>query len=293
MPVDAKTIQIFLPTGEPRGLRTAEITTRTVQAIAVPRARLDQFFGRRESEQVGLYFLFGQRDDEVKPIVYIGQTEDLKGRMRHHNNNRDFWSTAVVVISRTQSFTQAHIRYLEWHSIAMALEAGRFIVENGNDGSRPFVPEPMEADVLDAFETMEVLVAILGFPVFEPPAGNVDSRQQRDVFICRGPLADGRGMLVDDGFVILAGSLTGAEPVPSAENFRPWFEELRNAGVLQPINEEQCRVTQDYVVNSPSYAASLVLARKANGWEEWRREDGTTLSEVYRTDEAQEPSSRN
>ena len=34
-----KTIQIFLPGGDPRGIRVAEITTRIVQAIEVPRSR--------------------------------------------------------------------------------------------------------------------------------------------------------------------------------------------------------------------------------------------------------------
>ena len=32
----AKTIQIYLPTGEPRGIRIAEITTRIVQAGVDP-----------------------------------------------------------------------------------------------------------------------------------------------------------------------------------------------------------------------------------------------------------------
>jgi hypothetical protein len=36
----AKTIQIYLPTGEPRGIRIAEITTRIVQAILIPRSEL-------------------------------------------------------------------------------------------------------------------------------------------------------------------------------------------------------------------------------------------------------------
>ncbi len=285
MSVLAKTIQIFLPTGEPRGLRSAEITTRTVQAFAVPRTRLDEFFKRRESEQVGLYLLFGLRDDVARPIVYIGQTEDLRSRLKYHNAKKDFWNTAVVVVSRTQSFTQAHIRYLEWLSIAKATEAGRFAIENGNDGGKPFAPEPMEADVLDAFETMDVLVATLGFPVFEAPASGVSGRHIGDIFYCRGPHANGKGLLVDDGFVVLKGSITRATPVPSAEKLRPWFEELRDAGILESISADECRLTQDYVVTSPSYAASLILARSANGWLEWKREDGKNLSECYRSDE--------
>ncbi|MDI1258298.1 hypothetical protein [Aquabacterium sp.] len=36
----AKTIQIFLPSGDPQGIRQAEITTRIVRLIEVPRALL-------------------------------------------------------------------------------------------------------------------------------------------------------------------------------------------------------------------------------------------------------------
>ncbi len=45
----AKTIQIFLPSGDPACLRIAELTTDIVQAIAVPRSGLDLFFARPEA----------------------------------------------------------------------------------------------------------------------------------------------------------------------------------------------------------------------------------------------------
>lgn len=35
-----QTIQIFLPNGDPRGMRVAEITTRIVRVIEVPRSQL-------------------------------------------------------------------------------------------------------------------------------------------------------------------------------------------------------------------------------------------------------------
>jgi hypothetical protein len=38
-----KTIQIFLPGGDPRGSRVAEVTTRIVQVIEVPRSLLEDF----------------------------------------------------------------------------------------------------------------------------------------------------------------------------------------------------------------------------------------------------------
>lgn len=38
-----QTIQIFLPGGDPRGVRVAEITTRIVRVIEVPRSQLADF----------------------------------------------------------------------------------------------------------------------------------------------------------------------------------------------------------------------------------------------------------
>ena len=43
MTATPKTIQIFLPSGEPHGIRIAEITTRIVQVIEVPRSLLSSF----------------------------------------------------------------------------------------------------------------------------------------------------------------------------------------------------------------------------------------------------------
>lgn len=96
-----QTIQIFLPLGDPRGIRIAEITTRIVQLIEVPRPQLDVFLAMPESEQVAVYFLFGQSDDGAEPKVYIGQTGDLRKRLASHNKDKDFWPRALVLISRT------------------------------------------------------------------------------------------------------------------------------------------------------------------------------------------------
>ena len=66
----AKTIQIYLPKGNPRGLRLAEMTSRTVRLIEVPRIHIDDFFAMPEANQVGLYFLVGDTDI---PKVLMGE----------------------------------------------------------------------------------------------------------------------------------------------------------------------------------------------------------------------------
>jgi len=51
-----QTIQIFLPAGGPRGVRVAEITTRIVRVIEVPRSQLAGFVRTPEAQQVGVFF---------------------------------------------------------------------------------------------------------------------------------------------------------------------------------------------------------------------------------------------
>jgi predicted GIY-YIG superfamily endonuclease len=90
-----KTIQIFLPGGDPRGIRVAEITTRIVQVIEVPRSLLGDFLKMPESDQVAVYFLFGQSEETGEPRVYIGQTGDLRARLKAHHDKKDFWERAA------------------------------------------------------------------------------------------------------------------------------------------------------------------------------------------------------
>ncbi|MFO0866668.1 MAG: GIY-YIG nuclease family protein [Gemmataceae bacterium] len=278
-PIDAKTIQIFLPTGEPRGIRIAEITTRIVQAIAIPRSDLAKAKHRPEMQHVALYFLFGESDAAARPSVYIGQTEDLVGRLGNHDQKKEFWQTAVLIVSKTHSFTQAHIRFLEWHCIQMAKEADRYNVENGNGGSKPHVTEPMEADLRDAFQTLSVLVGTLGFPVFEPISRSAAASQD---FFLRGKDAEAVGELVEDGFVVRAGSLGRNDIVPSAiDQVTSIRQPLFESGVI--VHEtSRLRFSRDHLFRTPSGAAMAVLGRSANGWMEWKNTAGETLHESRR-----------
>ena len=247
--------------------------------MLIPRSDLAEAKGRGELDHVAVYFLFGDAEDQAKPIVYIGQTEDVRARLDNHNSRKDFWKTAVLGISKTHSFTQAHIRYLEWYCIRMAKEVGRFALDNDQEPSKPFVTEAMEADLLDAFETLSILVSTLGYPVFEPI---VKKKESAGGFLLKAKDADAKGYLVEDGFVVRAGSLGRVDIVPSAkETVTSMREKLFEGGV---IAEEDGHLvfTQDYLFNTPSGAAAAVLGRTANGWVEWKDGKGRTLHEVKR-----------
>ena len=138
----AQTIQIYLPSGDPAGLRVANLTTRTVRVFEVPRPLLSEFLKRPEAAQVGVYYFFGSSEDDT-PQCYIGQSGSVGVRLQQHTGTKDFWTKAMVAVSLTNQWTSTHVAYLEWLSLsAGAKVAGRYAVVNGNQASNPFTPEP-------------------------------------------------------------------------------------------------------------------------------------------------------
>jgi hypothetical protein len=278
-----KTIQIFLPGGDPRGIRVAEITTRIVQVIEVPRSLLTEFLKMPESDHVALYFLFGEDDDETDQKVYIGQTGDLRSRLVAHNKEKEFWERALILISRTSSLTQTHALFLEWHCLQATRKAGRYADENGNGGIKPHTPGPLEADCLEIFDTGQILLATLGFPIFDPVAKTDEGKKLDEIFYCKSSGSDGRGLYTQEGFVVLKGSVGRKENVPSIvgtpdERFRL---KLVNAGVMREVGDSVI-FEKDHLFRSPSAAAVALAGRTANGWFEWKTKDGKTLDALKR-----------
>ena len=216
-----QTIQIFLPAGDPRGMRVAEITMRIVRVIEIPRSQLDEFIKMPEAQQVGAYFLMGELSEAGLPRVYIGQSGNVGNRLVQHNQSKDFWNRALVVISLTNSMTQTHALFLEWFAIQQATQAAHYSLENGNAGARPRTPAPLEAGCHEIHETAATLLATLGQPIFEPLTNAATSRGERELFYCRGSGAEGVGEYTTEGFVVLKGLRERIENVASIQGTSP------------------------------------------------------------------------
>lgn len=278
-----QTIQIFLPKGDPRGIRVAEITTRIVRAIEVPRSQLADFLNMPEAQQVGVYVLTGELSDGGLPRAYIGQSGNVGNRLAQHNQSKDFWNRALVVISLTNSLTQTHALFLEWFAIAEATKAGRYSLENANAGTQPYTPAPLQADCHEIHETAATLLATLGQPLFEPLTNAPTAKGETELFYCKGSGAEGVGEYTSEGFVVHKGSKGRTEIVASIQGTSN--ERLRNQLVVDGIlsaNNGQLVFTRDHLFSSPSMAAMAVMGRSANGWIEWKTAGGKTLDEVKR-----------
>ncbi len=69
--------------------------------------------------------------------IYIGETDDLPGRLDSHSKNKDFWNRVIVFTSKDANLNKAHIRHLEGHLIALAKAANRVKALQGRDAGGP------------------------------------------------------------------------------------------------------------------------------------------------------------
>ena len=275
-----QTIQIFLPDGSPRSIKIAEITNRVVKAILIPRNKLQEAGNRDEIKNVGLYFLFGEDADKARPVVYIGEAENCYDRLKQHNREKEFWNFAVAIISKINAFTKAHVKYLEYHAVKIAKEVKRFETENTTTPQKPYVMEHMEADLLDSFETIQILLSTLGYPVFDEIGKK--AQKKKDIVFCKGKGILAEGEYIDEGFVVFKGSQAKKKTVPSCHDYLISLRnKLLDSLVLKEHDEEYVFQT-DYIFNSPSTAGGVVLGRATNGWVAWKDKNGKTLDELKR-----------
>lgn len=274
-----QTIQIFLPDGNPTSIKIADLTNRMVVATLIPRNKLSDVCDRPEVRKYGIYFLFGINEDKAKPIAYIGETDNCFLRLSTHNREKDFWTHAVV-ISHKANFTKADVEYLEYLSIRTAREIGRFDTTNNKaTPTKPFITESTEADRLDNFETIKVLLSTLGYPILEEIKSAAKDSER---LYCKGKDASALGEMLDDGFVVFKGSKANLEETQSAQ---PWVLGLRKKLVDDKILSRENGLyvfNEDFVFDSPSAAAASVLGRQANGWTEWKNGNGITIDKLYR-----------
>jgi hypothetical protein len=275
-----QTIQLFLPDGNPRSVKIAEITNRLVQAVLIPRSKLGFMASRSEANNVGLYFLFGDSSETLRPQTYLGEAEECFVRLNEHHKDpkKDFWKHAVVFISKT--FTKTHVKYLEQLAIRSAIESNRFETMNKVQPKQPFVTESMEADLLDNFETIRVLLSTLGYPVFD--AVNKDTVKSKDLLFINFKSIKAEGDFIDDGFIVFKGS---EARIDSAASFRVTQLELKQRLLSEGIlieKDVKLIFQEDYIFSSPSAASDMIKGNSSNGWIEWKNKAGKTLDELKR-----------
>jgi hypothetical protein len=274
------TIKIFLVQGDPKRLRTAELSNWTGKAVAGPRSEFEGILTREETDNSGVYFLTGIDTESGKPAIYVGEAENIRDRVKAHLE-KDFWNQVVYFISKDENLTKAHIRYLEGKLIEQTRQAGRAIVRNGQSGGAK-LPESDREDMDIFLEKINQLLPVLGVELLMPASGKAEGDSKQKLLYCEIKGIKARGHLSPNGFVILKGSQAVLTERASAKKY-PWpinmRHKLKEEGVLA-AESDHFIFTRDAEFSSPSAAAAVVHGGHANGLTAWKDGRGKTLKEI-------------
>lgn len=161
------TIRIFVPEGDPEGLRVITQMNWTGVGVVFPRAFWTAVRSRPEFERTGVYILvgYGEADDDL-PRVYVGEGDGVRERIERHVATKEFWSWAVVF---TGALNKAHVQWLEHTLVERAAAAGQCSLENGNAPQAPYLSEHDESDVASFLEHMLRILPLIKLNAFEKP----------------------------------------------------------------------------------------------------------------------------
>jgi hypothetical protein len=280
--MESASITLFLPRGEAKSLRTAEISNWSGKAIAAPRTELDDLLSREELEKAGVYILLGVDPQTNTPNAYIGEAEVISDRLKQHKVKE--WNSAIVFTSKDENLTKAHVRYLESRLLAEAAAVKRFVLDQNQAGGSK-LPESARADMEVFHDRIRQLLPVLGSDILTPVGKSVPQAQTDGILYCRIKGAEARGQRTPNGFVIFKGSTAVLKDRPSAQSYAyvvAQRQQLISDGTL--IKEgEFLRFTRNAEFSSPSAAAVVIHGGSANGLTAWVTKDGKSLKYLDET----------
>ncbi len=289
-----KTIQIFLASGTPDGLREVQIKGRAERIYVVLRSQLGALADWELVSKTGIYVLFGDDPDgKYSEYVYIGQSDNVRNRLLQHDKNpeNEFWRLTLLLTSTDDNLHGAIAKYLESRLIEVARNAGRARLKNDQYPPIPRLSKSDEAlaeEILDAFLT---LLPVNNFHFATPPiilrvsAETTEISPSLDTHpifeISRSRIGvSAKAQEVDGKFFILKGSQARAAIQTSlSDSVRNRRSQLIEQGILR--QEGDYLIFEDNVeFSSPSAAAQIVTGASVNGRIYWLvNETETTYAE--------------
>lgn len=284
----------------------AEIMNWIGKIVVVPRAQLVDLARIDEVTRTGVYILAGDNpDNPSQGMVYIGESDNVWKRLTGHNKDPDkeFWERTVIIISKDENLTKAHVRYLESRLIQLAVQTKRARVANNTNPDVPSLPQADTADMEYFLQQVQILLPVTGFSFAMPVPTTVMALQKNrtvaQVPAVAQPIAfakiedrglsgktspvfhltyggvDAYGQESEGEFVVLKGSTARKRDTPSlTETYTQIRTQLQRDGRLTDSDQSEFWVFTDNVpFDSPSAAACVAIGTRVSGRVQWKMEE--------------------
>ena len=272
-----KVIKLFLLDGTPNGRWICELSNWTGIAYKIPRNMIKESENRDELSSPGVYFLFGRDDVNDKPLVYIGEAENIISRLKHHLDKKDNWNEVIAFISKDSNLNKAHIKYLEYQFYTIAESCGRYSIDNSNIPTKSSVSEAEVAELEEFIYNAKILVNARGHKTFESYSEEQKNEKENNpiFYISAG---EGKASMIatSDGYVLQKGSHIHKIPAESLNNgIKKKVEQSRNAGEIK-----ENILQNDKLFSSSSSAAAFAAGYSISGPQQWKTKNGKTLKSI-------------
>lgn len=224
---DPFTIRIFVPDGDPEGVRIIDRMNWTGRGLVVPRDKWVETRSRPEFKQAGIYVLVGYQDDDDLPTLYIGQADRLGSRIDDHTKKKGFWDWLFAFVSTSNGLNRGHITWLEFALIQQAQQAGRSHLDNGATPQEPALSESEKADTRGFMKEILQILPLVGLRAFEAPKPVSDPDSVETMKIAKS------GLTTDNDTIIVPAQKDGFDEVFLGEN--AWYAIRISGGMLPRI----------------------------------------------------------
>lgn len=271
-----KVLTLILKDGDPTGIIECSIDEWFGISYKIPRNRLKEASKLKCINNTGIYILFGEDEETANKIAYIGETEDIYDRLKQHNREKDFWNECVVFMSENNSLNKAHIKYIEHELYLVAKETKRFIVNNDVNPQKPSLSNADEIKSEKFIEKVKIITSMMGYRLFDSKIEKEELVDDNILYLTVNGIEYARGIITNEGFVILKGSKIKEEISESISNSLINFckRERSSDDIVNGV------FVNDHICSSPSMAGVVVLGRNSNGYNEWKNKDGKRLREI-------------
>ena len=257
-------------------------STKSCECFVLPRDKVAEV-AKKESrlQQYGFYILLG-RDKNMKPMAYIGQTNDFTNRVSDHKQKKDFWDTALVFVSKSDEIFPSEALYLEYLGWKSAKEAGNYIIENSKDINEPHLSADKQNEMELFFEDIQFLTRFYGCKVFDKPEKQPVPENYIEFKMAqpkKGVKATLHFWKESQRYVILSGSIIAEETTEGCSKGMQEFRDGVKANKKLALRKGNLyELLQDIEIpessQSPSGASSFCTGTSRNGTDDWIDKDG-------------------
>jgi hypothetical protein len=224
---DPFTIRVFVPDGDPDGVRLIDRMNWTGLGLVFPRAKWPEVRQRPEMQRTGVYILVGYKgEDDDLPTIYVGQADGVRGRIDSHSSTKDFWDWGAVFVSNSGGLNRAHVTWLEHALLKRAADAKRCHLDNGNAPQEPALSKAEKGDTQGFLKEILQILPLVGLRAFEFPKA-VAAPQAADPSNAQKPMSS------KPDTIIVPAQKEGFEKVFLGEDC--WYAIRISGGMLERI----------------------------------------------------------